>query len=86
MPKNHDFYVVLAHVQRGQHIVPITAAHRRDEYDDWHELVTPSTLTVWLAEATSLAYARDFVFAHLAGHAPHGVTKLFDKDDSPDGV
>jgi hypothetical protein len=83
MPRStrpYDCYVVLAHVHRNDHILPTSAAHKRDEINDWHDLVTKSTLTVWLVEGTTITHARDLVLAYLAGHAPVGVTRLYSRD------
>jgi len=69
--------VVLAHVERGGQLVPSTAAHDRETTEDWQDLVNSGTLGVWLVEGSMLTQARDLVFAHLAGFAPIGVTRLY---------
>lgn len=84
-PRTYDCYVRLAHVSRNERLLPAVSAYRTDDPDffddrrDWRELVTAGTLAVWLVQRSQVTHAKDLVLAHLAGYAPYGVTKLYDK-------
>jgi hypothetical protein len=81
--KIYDCYVRLAYVNRNEHLIPAAGAYQRDDPENcpggWRDLVTPSTIAVWLVERTNVTHAKDMVLAHLAGHAPYGITKLYDR-------
>jgi hypothetical protein len=84
--KTYDCYVVLDHVLRDGRWVPGVGAYQRDsaqvlEAGGWHGLRSERTLGIWLVENSQTSHARDLVLAHLAGHAPFGVTRLYDKHD-----
>jgi hypothetical protein len=86
--QTYDCYVRLAYIVRDEGIVvkspryiPMAKAYRRDDPNfpnGWQDLVTTGTLAIWLVERTQVTHAADMVLAHLAGHAPVGVTKLYD--------
>jgi hypothetical protein len=84
--KTYNCFVRLAHVSRNERLVPVTRAYRTDdpEYcpNGWQDLVTDGTLAVWLVERTMAVHATDMVLAHLAGYAPVGITKLYDRANS----
>jgi hypothetical protein len=81
--KTYDCYVRLAYVNRNNHLLPAVGAFKVDDPENcpngFQDLVTDGTLAVWLVERTMVTHAKDLVLAHLAGHAPVGVTKLYDR-------
>lgn len=84
--KTYDCYVRLSYVSRDERLIPASRAFRADDPDfpgGWHDLVTDNTLVVWLVERSTITNATNHVLAHLAGHAPVGVTKLYDRKDPP---
>jgi hypothetical protein len=90
-PKTYECYVSLSHVHRNGHLVPAVGAFRANDTEylpsgDWHDLVTNGTLVIWRVERTMVSHAKDLVLAHLAGHAPHGITKLYDRSRPEEGA
>jgi hypothetical protein len=80
--KTYNCFVRLAYVNRDDKLVPATRAYRANDpdlTDGWHDLVTDNTIAVWRVERTTVTRATDMVLAHLAGHAPIGTTKLYDR-------
>jgi hypothetical protein len=81
--KTYDCYVRLAYVNRNERLIPAAGAFKVDDPENcpngFQDLVTDGTLAVWLVERTMVTHAKDLVLAHLAGHAPVGVTKLYDR-------
>lgn len=87
-PKTYDCYVALRHVSRNGRIFPGVGAYRVDDPDypnGWRDLVSTGTLAVWLVERTQVTHAKDLVLAHLAGHAPHGITQVYHRSQ-PNGA
>lgn len=88
MPRLYDCFVVLYHVKPQERIYPITRVYATKDIDLPHilngfhlqDVSTGNPLAVWLVEHTNKANAADLVIAHQAGHAPHGVTCLYDKN------
>jgi hypothetical protein len=84
--KTYDCYVRLAHVSRGNRLMPAAGAYKADDPENcpngWQDLVTDGTLAIWAVERTMVSHAKDLVLAHLAGHAPVGVKKLYDRDQT----
>lgn len=79
----YDTYVVLTHEHRDKRLFPNVETHRRDDVPDWRSLLIGRIpLGVWLVEGATKTSARDFLLAHLAGHAPSGVTRLYRKPSS----
>jgi hypothetical protein len=74
----YDCYVVLDRVRRDGRLVCTTTVFMRRDIEDWHDLVTPETLIIWLVERTLRSLAVSVVVAHLARHAPVGVTQLWE--------
>lgn len=83
VPKTYDCYVRLAYISRNERLIPAAGAYKVDDPENcphgYQDLVTDGTLVVWLVERTQVTHAKDLVLAHLAGHAPVGVTKLYDR-------
>jgi hypothetical protein len=88
--KTYDCYVRLGYIIRNRRLQPAAIAYKVDDPEHcpngWGDLVSVNTMAVWLVERTLLTYAKDLVLAHLAGHAPVGITKLYDrKGEERDG-
>lgn len=84
--KTYDCYVRLAYISRDEGMFPASQVTRTNDPQfpgGWQDLVTNNTIAVWLVEHTLVSRATDMVLAHLAGHAPVGVTKLYDRKDPP---
>jgi hypothetical protein len=80
--KLYDCYVRLSYVERDERLIPVSRAVKTDDPDfpgGWHDLVNDSTICVWLVERTTVTHAHDLLLAHLAGHAPVGITKLYEQ-------
>jgi hypothetical protein len=81
-PKTYECFVALRHATRNGRLIPVVAAYRADDPEfpgGWRDLVTDGTLAIWRVERSMLTQANDLVFAHLAGHAPHGVKQIYDR-------
>lgn len=81
-----DAYVVLSHIPRKEGgWTPAASSFARASVPDWRSLlIGPSSriLTIWLVERTAKTRAPERVLAHLAGHAPAGVTRLYDRSET----
>jgi hypothetical protein len=71
-------YVRLSHVTRSGRIIPAIGSHRLRPDESWRSLVDAGTLSIWRVDrCPALTHAPARVLAHLSGHGPVGVERVW---------
>lgn len=79
MGRKPDVYVTVEHVHRNGRIVPHVDTTTLGPDQTYHNLINVSTLAVFRVEGVTKRQAGSMLIAHLAGHAPVGVERVYDR-------